>query len=75
MEKAIILITLKLEYSSNLVNQLKNIKGVSDAALIYGPYDAYTTVQAKTKEDLRNIVMQIRQLYGVFNTLTCTVVP
>jgi len=40
MDKALVLITLKLKHSSNLVEQIKDIPGVTDAALIYGPYDA-----------------------------------
>ena len=74
IEKALILITLKLESSSNLIQQLKDLKGVKDAALIYGPYDAYAIVETDNKDDLLNIVMKIRQIYGVFNTLTCNTI-
>ena len=75
LEKALILITLKMKYSSNLVSQLINVEGVSEAALIYGPYDAYAIVETDTKENLRNAVLQIRQLFGVHNTLTCNIIP
>ncbi len=75
LEKALILITLKMKYSSNLVSQLINVEGVSEAALIYGPYDAYAIVETDTKENLRNAVVQIRQLLGVHNTLTINVIP
>lgn len=74
LEKARILITLKMKYSSNLVSQLIDIEGVSEAALIYGPY-ARAIVETDTKENLSNTVVQIRQLLGVQNTLTINVIP
>ncbi len=73
LEKALILITLKMKYSSNLKSQLNNVEGVTDAALMYGPYDAYAIVETDTKENLRTAVLQIRQLFGINNTLTCNV--
>ena len=53
MEKALILITLKLESSSNLLEQVKAIPSVTDAEMVYGPYDAYVVLEADTKEELR----------------------
>ena len=75
MDKALVLITLKLQYSSNLVEQIKNIPGVTDIALIYGPYDAYAVIEAKTKEQLRDSLIKIREIFGVHQTLTCNVIP
>ena len=74
MEKALILITLRLESSSNLVEQLRAIKGVKDAALIYGPYDAYATVETPDKEGLWETLTKIRAIHGVHSTLTCNAV-
>jgi len=75
MNKALVLITLTLKYSSNLVEQIKNIPGVTDAALVYGPYDAYAVIEAKNKEELRDSLMKIREVFGVHQTLTCNVIP
>ena len=75
MEKALVLITLKMEYSSNLTEQIKALPGIEDVALIYGPYDAYAIVKTETKEELRDLVMKIREVFGVHLTLTCNVVP
>jgi len=75
MDKALVLITLALKYSSNLVEQMKDIPGVTDAVLIYGPYDAYAVIEAKTKEKLRDSLMKIREVFGVHQTLTCNVIP
>ena len=75
MEKALVLITLKMEYSSNLTEQIKALPGIKDVALIYGPYDAYAILETETKEELRDLVMKIREVFGVHLTLTCNVVP
>ena len=75
MNKALVLITLTLKYSSNLVEQIKDIPGVTDAALVYGPYDAYAVIEAKNKEELRDSLMKIREVFGVHQTLTCNVIP
>ncbi|MFP3952231.1 MAG: Lrp/AsnC ligand binding domain-containing protein [Candidatus Bathyarchaeia archaeon] len=75
MDKALVLITLKLEYSTNLLENLKEIPGVIDADLIYGPYDAYTIVETDTSEELRDAVLKMREIYGVDKTLTCSVLP
>ena len=74
VEKALILITLKLESSSNLIQQLKDLQGVKDAALIYGLYDAYAIIETEKKDELLNIVMKIRNIYGVYNTITCNTI-
>jgi hypothetical protein len=75
LEKALILITLKMRYSSNLVSQIINVEGISEAALVHGYYDAFAIVETDTKEKLRNAVIQIRQIFGVHNTITCNVIP
>lgn len=75
LEKALVLITLKMKTSSNLVSQIINVDGVSDASLVHGYYDAYAVVETDTKENLRNAVFQIRQLFGVHSTITCNVIP
>ena len=75
MEKGLVLITLKMEYSSNLKEQIKALPGIIDVDLIYGPYDAYAIVETETKEELRDSVMKIRQVFGVHQTLTCNVIP
>ena len=75
MDKAQVLITVTQEFSSNLVEQIKDIPGVTDAALVYGPYDAYAILVTDTKEELRDSLMKIREVFGVHQTLTCNVIP
>jgi len=75
MEKALVLITLTMKYSSNLVEQIKKFPGVTDAALVYGPYDAFAVVESETKEKQRDTIMKIREVFGVLKTVTCNVIP
>ena len=75
MDKALVLITVTQEFSSNLVEQNKDTPGVTDAALVYGPYDAYAIIETNTKEELRDSLMKIREVFGVHKTLTCNVIP
>ena len=75
MDKALVLITVTQEFSSNLVEQIKDVPGVTDADLIYGPYDAYAVIVTDTKEELRDSLMKIREVFGVHKTLTCNVIP
>jgi nitrate reductase NapAB chaperone NapD len=75
MDKALVLITVTQEFSSNLVEQIKDVPGVTDAALVYGPYDAYAVIETDTKEELRDSLMKIREVFGVHQTLTCNVIP
>ena len=44
-----VLITLKMEYSSNLTEQIEALPDIKDVDLIYGPYDAYAIVETETK--------------------------
>ena len=73
MEKALILINLTSRYPGGLPSMLKEINSVADAEFIYGPYDLYAIAETKTKEEMREIVLKIRDTDGVQSTLTCNI--
>jgi DNA-binding Lrp family transcriptional regulator len=73
MEKALILVNLTSRYPSGLPSMLKDIKGVADAEFIYGPYDLYAVAETETKNEMREIVLKIREMDGVQTTLTCNI--
>lgn len=75
MEQALVLIMLQSSYPTALPEMLKKITGISDANFIYGPYDLYAIVETETKEKMRDIIVQIRNMDGVKSTLTCNVMP
>jgi nitrate reductase NapAB chaperone NapD len=74
MEQALILGKISHRVPSNILEKLKKIKGVSDANLVYGPYDFYATIKTETKELLGDIAFKIRSIDGVIDSLTCYVV-
>jgi DNA-binding Lrp family transcriptional regulator len=74
MEQALVLIVLAFSYPSNMIDEIKNIPGVTEANFIYGPYDLYVIVKTKTKKQLRDAVIRLREIEGISSTMTCNVV-
>jgi hypothetical protein len=74
MAKAIILGTLAYSFPRDILNNFKQMKGVSDADLIFGPYDFCVMVKTDTKEKLSETAIRIRLTKGVLSTITCSVV-
>ena len=74
MEEALILGKTSHRVPSNILENIKEIEGVKDANLIFGPYDFYVTIKTDTKEMMGDIAFQIRSIDGVIDSLTCYVV-
>lgn len=74
MEKAIILGTLSYSFPVEILDNFKNIKGVTDTDFLFGPYDFYVVAQTEAKEKLSEIALQIRFTKGVASTITCNVI-
>ena len=74
MEQALILGKISHRVPSDILEKFKIIEGVSDANLVYGPYDFYVTIKTDTKETVGDIAFQIRSIDGVIDSLTCYVV-
>ncbi len=74
MEQALILGKISHRVPSNILEKIKTIEGVSDANLIYGPYDFYVTIKTDTKDLMGDIAFKIRSIDGVIDSLTCYVV-
>ena len=74
MEQALILGKISHRVPGDIVEKLRKIEGVSEANLIFGPYDFYVTLKTETKEMLGDTAFQIRSIDGVIDSLTCYVV-
>jgi nitrate reductase NapAB chaperone NapD len=74
MEQALILGKISHRVPTDILEQFKTIEGVSDANLIYGPYDFYVTIKTESKEMMGDIAFKIRSIDGVLDSLTCYVV-
>lgn len=49
------------------------VSGVTEANLIYGPYDLYAILERENKEQLLNTVRKIKEMNGIRQTMTCNV--
>ncbi len=74
MPKAIVFINTQSD-SSELVKDLENVAGISEAHSSRGMYDAIAMVQAESFNMVREIVAKrIRTLDNVKSTLTLTLI-
>ncbi len=74
MEQALILGKISHRVPGDILEKLREIVGVSETNLIFGPYDFYVIVKTETKEMLGDTAFQIRSIDGVIDSLTCYVV-
>ncbi len=59
-----------------VLNKVKTIEGVEEAATVYGVYDIVAKVKTETMDSLKNIVTyKIRMMSNVRETNTVLVVP
>jgi len=74
LAKALVLINTEVGMEQEVVNQLKTMKSVKEAYMVYGVYDAVAFVEAEKIEELKNAVSyDIRKLNGVRSTVTMMV--
>ncbi len=74
MEQALILGKISHRAPRNIIEKFKKIDGVTEANLIFGPYDFYALVKTETKETMGDIALEIRSIDGVIDSLTCYVI-
>jgi len=73
--KAFILINAQTGGITDVVNNLKRIKGVSEAYMTFGPYDIVSSIEGENIHEIGHILAnQIQPIPGVIETLTCLVV-
>jgi DNA-binding Lrp family transcriptional regulator len=73
--KAYILINIRIGEIHEVVRQLRRLKGVVEANMTFGPYDAIAVVEANDANHLGKILaMEIQPIPGVIETLTCLTV-
>jgi DNA-binding Lrp family transcriptional regulator len=74
MEEALILVVLSSSFKPETLEKIQKISGVSQAHLLYGPYDLFATLKTGTLNELRTTVTKIRETEGVKSTITCNVI-
>ena len=73
--QAYILIQTEVGQSANVASQIAQIKGVTLAEDVTGPYDVIVRAEARTVDELGKLVVaKVQGVEGITRTLTCPVV-
>lgn len=73
--RAYILLKIHTGELGPALEQMRQVPGVTQADMTFGPYDAVVTVEAHDLDRLGNMVAwQIQTIPGVAETLTCLAV-
>jgi DNA-binding Lrp family transcriptional regulator len=75
MPVAYVLINSEVGAEEEVLNELKKVKNVEEAYIVYGVYDIIAKVEAETMDKLKEIITwNIRRLEKVRSTLTMMVI-
>ena len=73
--QAYILIQTEVGKAAEVAHSIANLKGVTLAEDVTGPYDVIVRAQAKDVDDLGKLVVaKVQGVDGITRTLTCPVV-
>jgi DNA-binding Lrp family transcriptional regulator len=73
--QAYILIQTEVGKAANVATEIAQIKGVTLAEDVTGPYDVIVRAEARTVDELGKLVVaKIQSVEGITRTLTCPVV-
>ena len=73
--QAYILIQTDVGKAADVAREIAQVKGVTLAEDVTGPYDVIARVEADSVDDLGKLVIaKIQDVEGITRTLTCTVV-
>lgn len=61
MEKAIVLVNIFPSHMEKVLQDMKKIAGVQQANMVYGVYDIFAIIHAKTTSKLSEVVLRIRK--------------
>ena len=73
--KAYVLVTVRAGELRSVVQELRKIKGVIEAHITFGPYDAVAVLETRDLAELGELTASsIQPIPGVERTLTCLAV-
>lgn len=71
MEAAFVLIKTERGAEADVLADLRKVKGVNEAFVVYGAYDVIARLEAMTIQELRELILEcIRKRDGIQSTLT-----
>ena len=75
MVQAYILIQTEVGKAASVAKSIQEIKGVTQAEDVTGPYDVIVRAEARNVDELGKLVVaRVQSLEGITRTLTCPVV-
>ena len=74
MISAFVMVNSVPDQSEWVLDSIEEIEGVEEAYRIWGIYDIIAVVKAETTEELKGIILHIRNVKHVLSTLTLMVV-
>jgi DNA-binding Lrp family transcriptional regulator len=75
MLNAYILIQTEVGKAAQVAKEVADIKGVTEAAGVTGPYDVIVRAEAKNMDEMGKVVAtEIQSIGGITRTLTCPVI-
>ena len=75
MAKAFVLIETEVGKTKQAVEAIRKLESVVSVDVVTGPYDAIAVIQAKTLNDMGEmIVTKVHPVAGISRTVTCLVV-
>ena len=75
MVQAYILIQTEVGKAASVAKAIQDIKGVTSAEDVTGPYDVIVRAEASTVDELgKMVVARVQSVEGITRTLTCPVV-
>ena len=73
--QAYILIQTEVGKAASVAREIANIKGVTQAEDVTGPYDVIVRAEARNVDELGKLVVaKVQSVDGITRTLTCPVV-
>ncbi|MGE5187606.1 MAG: Lrp/AsnC ligand binding domain-containing protein [Betaproteobacteria bacterium] len=75
MVSAVVLVNTDLAQQSQVLEKIRQVKGVEEAHILWGVYDLLVKITANSIERLKEIIKHnLKQLTGVAMTLTLMIV-
>ena len=74
LEKAFILIVVKMGTEKEVLETLNKISEVQETYQVYGVYDIIVKIEADTRQDLKDAALKIRDLDKIHSTVTMIVI-
>jgi len=70
MTLAFVMVNTVPNQIESVLDKIREIEDVEEAYMLYGVYDILAVVKAETPEELKGIILRIRTVNHVLNTLT-----